>query len=353
MRLMQAVRDRLCLRHASPRTIESYEGWIRRYIRFHGRRHPRTMGDREVTTFLTDLATRGRVAASTQNQALAALLFLYGQVLEAPLGSFDRIVRAKKPLRRPNVLSREEVAAVLGQVRGRAQLVAAIMYGGGLRVSEAVGLRIKDVDTIRREIVVREGKGGRDRVTMLPLSLVDDVSAQVLRVRALRLRDSMHGHGFVAVPDAFAKKSPQAAGDWRWMWLFPAARLYTDARTGHLMRHHLHPTVLQREVKAAGIRSGIAKRVTCHTLRHSFATHLLESGYDIRTVQELLGHRDVSTTMIYTHVLNRGGLGVRSPLDMLDPDNASPSSSGAPVQRGLRWRATQPFAARTDAAKRR
>lgn len=358
-RLLQQVTDRLQVRRASPRTVATYRSWIRRYVLFCGRRHPRDLGDREVTAFLTHLATRSRVAASTQNQALAALLFLYREVLQQPLGSLGNAVRARKPVRRPTVLSREEVVAVLGHARGRAAIILALMYGGGLRVGEAVALRIKDVDTDRREIVIREGKGNRDRVTMLPASLVDEVERQIDRVRKMRLRDAMRGHGFVALPDAFARKSPSAIGDWRWMWLFPAVRLYSDARTGKLLRHHIHRTVIQREIKEAAARAGVAKRVTSHTLRHSFATHLLESGYDIRTVQELLGHRDVSTTMLYTHVLNRGGMGVRSPLDMLAPPDGpgrgtqDTGSQAPPPARGLRWRASQPNAAAADSARRR
>ena len=345
---MGRVRDRLQLRRASPRTIETYESWIRRYILFHDKRHPRTMGDREVTTFLTHLATNRNVAASTQNQALAALLFLYAEVLKQPLGTMDRIVRAKRPLRRPTVLTREETAALLANVRGRSQLVLSLLYGGGMRISEVMALRIKDVDTKRREITIRDGKGSRDRVTMLPAGLVADVEAQVERVRRLRSLDAMRGRGFSAVPGAFAKKSPMAMMDWRWMWLFPAARLYTDSATGRLVRHHLDRTVPQREIKEAAERAQIPKRVTTHTLRHSFATHLLEGGYDIRTVQELMGHRDVSTTMIYTHVLNRGPLGVRSPFDFLDVPTPELSIQSPPDLRGLRWRFSQQNVKRED-----
>lgn len=352
-KLLALVRDRLRLRRASPRTIETYEGWIRRYVLFHDKRHPREMADREVTAFLTDLATRGRVAASTQNQALAALLYLYAEVLRQPLGRLERIVRATKPVRRPTVLDRKEVADLIAEVRGRSQLIVAIMYGGGLRIGEAMALRVKDVDTKRREITIREGKGGRDRVTILPASLVEDVDDQVDRVRRLRSRDAGRGHGFSLVPGAFAKKSPLAMMDWRWMWLFPAARLYSDPATGRLVRHHLHRTVVQREIKEAAERAGIPKRVTCHTLRHSFATHLLEGGYDIRTVQELLGHRDVSTTMLYTHVLNRGPLGVRSPLDFLQPDPTPSSREGPTETRGLRWRLSQQYAKRDDRNRKR
>jgi integron integrase len=246
------------------------------------------------------------------------------------------------------VLSREETVALLANVNGRSQLVLALMYGGGMRIGEVMALRIKDVDTRRREITIRDGKGSHDRVTMLPVTLVPDVEAQIDRVRRLRMRDAMRGHGFSAVPGAFAKKSPLAMMDWRWMWLFPAARLYTDAATGRLVRHHLDRTVPQREIKAAAERARIPKRVTTHTLRHSFATHLLEGGQDIRTVQELMGHRDVSTTMIYTHVLNRGPLGVRSPLDLIDPPCPTSSPGDPPESRGLRWRLSQQNAKRED-----
>jgi integron integrase len=306
------------------------------------------MSDREVTAFLTDLATRGKVAASTQNEALAALLFLYGEVLRQPLGRMEGIVRAKKPVRRPTVLTREEVTAVLGHARGRSQLILSLMYGGGLRVGEAMALRVKDVDTKRREITVREGKGGRDRVTMLPAVLVPEVDAQIDRVRRLCARDRMRGHGFVTVPDAMRRKAPSVSADWRWFWLFPATRLFTEPETGRLVRHHLDRSVVQREIKEAANRAGVPKRVNTHILRHSFATHLLEGGYDIRTVQELMGHRDVSTTMIYTHVLNRGPLGVRSPLDFLPTGTEVPPPGDATGFRGLRWRPSQHFAKLDD-----
>jgi integron integrase len=334
-RLLEQVRDALRLRHASPRTIDTYQDWIRRFVLFHGSRHPKTMGDREVNEFLSDLATRRNVAASTQNQALAALLFLFRNVLGLSIDVGRRLVRAKRPHRRPNVISREDVSCVLDHIEGRGRIAARLMYGCGLRVSEVVSLRIKDVSLNRREIIVREGKGGRDRVTMLPEALVAEVTDQIDRVRRLRFKDAMRGHGFAMLPESYRKKSPASAADWRWMWLFPAARLYREAETRHLVRHHLDVSVVQRAVREAGARSGIAQRVTTHTLRHCFATHLLESGYDIRTVQELMGHRDVSTTMIYTHVLNRGGLGVRSPLDVLNPPGRPPHNSGPPQARGL------------------
>lgn len=327
--------ERLALRRASPHTVTAYTQWVRRYIRFHGGQHPRQLGERHMTSFLSYLATDRRVAASTQNQALAALLFVYREVLEISVGWLDTVVRAKRPARRPNVMSREEVRRVLAALEGTPQLVAMVLYGSGLRLMEACCLRIKDVDLDRGELVVRSGKGGRDRLTMLPASLGPRLQEQIRRVQALHRRDRAAGRGGVVLPNALARKMPSALYDWRWHWLFPATRFYREAETGRLVRHHLHESVIQRAVTRAAQAAGITKRVTCHTFRHSFATHLLEAGYDIRTLQELLGHRDVSTTMIYTHVLNKGGRGVRSPLDGLDAldalRNAPPGAApGAP-----------------------
>jgi integron integrase len=316
-RLIDVLRERLALRHASPRTVEAYTDWVRRFVRYHGGRHPRQLGEAEVTAFLSYLATERRVAASTQNQALAALLYLYREVLGVTVGWLDTVVRAKRPARVPSVLSRDEARRVLGAMRGTPRLVACVLYGAGLRLSEACALRVKDVDLDRRELVIRHGKGGRDRLTMLPESLVEPLRQQMERVRALHRRDWAAGRGHVMVPGALARKSPSAVRDMRWQWIFPATRFYRDAFTGYWVRHHLHQTAVQRAVAAAARAVQLTKRVGCHTFRHSFATHLLEAGYDIRTVQELLGHRDVKTTMIYTHVLNRGGRGVRSPLDAL------------------------------------
>ena len=315
--LNDVLRERLALRRASPHTVDAYVSWVRRYIRFHRGRHPRMMGESELTAFLSHLATERRVAASTQNQALAALLFLYREVLDLQVGWLDRVVRAKRTARRPSVMSREEVRRVLEQMRGAPRLVATVMYGSGLRLAEACALRVKDVDFDRGELLVRGGKGGRDRLTMLPQSMHASLRNQVARVAALHQRERAAGRGGVALPDAMARKSPSAAFHLRWQWLFPAARCYQDAASGRRMRHHVHETVIQRAVARAVQDAHVAKRVTCHTFRHSFATHLLEAGYDIRTVQELLGHRNVATTMIYTHVLNKGGRGVRSPLDAL------------------------------------
>lgn len=317
VRLLDVMRERLALRHASRRTATAYTQWVRRYIRFHRGRHPRELGEAHLTAFLSHLATERHVASSTQNQALAALLFLYREVLELSVGWLDGMVRAKRPARRPTVLSREEVRRVLAAMRGTPRLVAMVLYGSGLRLAEACSLRVKDVDLERGELVVRQGKGGRDRLTMLPASMVPLLAEQMRRVQLLHRRDCAAGRGSVALPEALVRKMPSAAFHWRWQWVFPATRFYRDEVSGRFVRHHLHESVIQRAVAEAAQVTQIAKRVTCHTFRHSFATHLLEAGYDIRTVQELLGHRDVSTTMIYTHVLNKGGRGVRSPLDGL------------------------------------
>ena len=330
-RLLDAVRARLELRHASPRTIEAYTSWIRRFVLFSGRRHPREMGEREVTAFLSHLATARRVAASTQNQALAALLFLYGDVLGTPVGWLDQLIRAKRPHRVPTVRSRDEARRVLGAMSGPSRLVAMILYGSGLRLMEAVSLRVKDLDLDRREIIVRHGKGGRDRLTMLPEVLVQPLGMQLAAVRRLHQADRAAGRGSVALPEAFDRKSPRAPFDIRWQWVFPASRTYRDLRTGRWVRHHYHESAVQRAVAEAARSAALSKRVSCHTFRHSFATHLLEAGYDIRTVQELLGHRNVNTTMIYTHVLNRGGRGVRSPIDALAAgDGSEPTPSENP-----------------------
>lgn len=314
--LLQVFRDRASVRRYSPRTVASYERWVIEFIRFNGRRHPRELGAPAVRDFLTHLAQSRRVAASTQNQALAALKFLYREVLEEPLLPLEGVAPAKRPHHLPNVLSREDVQRVFAVMEGRPKLMAMLLYGAGLRVMECCRLRVKDMDIERGEIRVRRGKGDRDRVTMLPAHISADVSVQIRWVRDWQLRRIHCGGGYVDLPGAFDRKSATASQRWPWMWLFPATREYWDASSEQRRVTHTHPTVLQRAVSVAGQTAAIAHRVTCHTFRHSFATHLLESGYDIRTVQELLGHRDVSTTMLYTHVLNRGGLGVRSPLDV-------------------------------------
>lgn len=314
-KLLDQVRDAIRLRHYSYKTEESYLGWIRRYILFHGKRHPRELGAAEVTVFLSDLATRGQVAASTQNQALAAILFLYRHVLELDLPWLNDVVRAKRPQRLPTVLTQEEVRRVLALVDGVPGLMLKLQYGTGMRLMECLRLRIKDLTFARREIVIRDGKGGKDRVTMLPQSLEAALQQQLVRVQALHAQDRAAGVAGVWLPDALARKYPNAGTQLAWFWLFPSGRLALDPRSGVVRRHHVFEQVPQRALKQAAVTAGVLRPVSSHCLRHSFATHLLENGYDIRTVQELLGHSDVSTTMIYTHVLNRGGRGVRSPMD--------------------------------------
>ncbi len=317
-RLLDRVRAALGVRHYSRRTEEAYVAWIRRYILFHGKRHPADMGSSELTAFLSSLALNGRVAASTQNQALSALLFLYREVLELDVPWLDGLVRAKRPQRLPVVLTRDEVRAVLRLLNGVPRLMASLLYGSGLRLLECCRLRAQDIDFAANQIVVRGAKGDKDRVTVLPAVIKADLARHLERVRQQHQRDLQHGAGWVELPMALDRKYPNAGREWVWQWVFPATRFYRHRVTGQLRRHHLHESVLQRIVKDAVRRAGIAKRATPHTLRHSFATHLLEDGRDIRTVQELLGHRDVSTTQIYTHVLNRGPAAVRSPIDTLD-----------------------------------
>jgi len=316
-RLLDRMRAELAARRASPRTVEAYVGWVRRFVRFHGLRHPRELGAAEITEFLNDLALRREVAASTQNQALGALVFLYRRVLGLAMPELAELVRARKPRRLPVVLTREEVARVLACMRGTEGLVARLLYGAGLRLMEALELRVKDLDFSLGEIRVRDGKGRKDRVTALPEVLATPLAAHLETVRQLHAVDRAAGLGSVWLPTAVARKYPTASHDWGWQWVFPARRRHRDRRDGTERRHHLHETVVQRAMKQAVRESGIAKPASCHTLRHSFATHLLADGYDIRTVQELLGHTRVQTTMIYTHVLNRGGRGIRSPLDAL------------------------------------
>ena len=315
-RLLDRVRAAVRMRHYSRRTEKAYVAWIRRFIVFHAKRHPSEMGAPEVTAFLSSLATRG-VSASTQNQALSAILFLYGAVLGLRLEWMNDIVRAQRPVRLPVVLSREEVAALLPRLHGPVGLMASLMYGAGLRLMECAELRVKDVNFDRGELTIRDGKGGKDRVTMLPAAMKGPFVEHFKRVKAQHEADLTAGRGSVALPGALRAKYPNAPREWARQWVFPATRFYVDPETGERRRHHLHESVLQRAVKDAARAAGISRLATCHSLRHSFATHLLESGYDIRTIQELLGHRDVSTTMVYTHVLNQGGRGVRSPLDQL------------------------------------
>jgi len=314
--LTAALRRAIRVRHYSHRTEESYVAWVRRYVRFHELRHPRELGAVDVNRFLAALAEREGLSASSQTQALSALLFLYRQVLGAGLDGLETVARAKQPTRLPVVLDREEVREVLGRLTGTPRIVAVLLYGSGLRLLESLQLRVKDLDFAMGQVVVRRAKGGKDRVTVLPEAAVAELEAHLVRVRRLHQRDLASGGGAAPLPEAFGRKSPGAATEWRWQYVFPAGRRH-EGVGGVLRRHHLHESVIQRAVKQAASDAGLTKRVSCHTLRHSFATHLLQDGYDIRTVQELLGHRDVATTMIYTHVLNRGGLGVRSPADRL------------------------------------
>ncbi len=314
-KLLDVVRDACRARQFSRRTEEAYVGWIRRYILFHGKQHPAQLGPDAVTAFLTDVAVRLHASSATQNQAASSILFLYRDVLQLPIDAPHGVLRPKRPRRVPVVLTRSEVGKLLAELSREPQLVCGLLYGSGLRLLEAMQLRIKDIELQRLELVVRAAKGGHERRTLLPHSLRDAVTAQIAHVRAQHERDVQLGKGWVELPRALADKYPTAPRDLMWQWLFPATRHYTDEPSGQQRRHHLHESVVQRAVKAAVRRIGLTKRASCHTFRHSFATHLLEDGYDIRTIQELLGHRSLNTTMIYTHVLNRGGRGVRSQLD--------------------------------------
>lgn len=315
-RLLEAVRQAIRRLHYSRRTEEAYVGWIRKFIYWSGKRHPATLGAPDVSAFLSYLAADRNVAAATQNQALSALLFLYRQVLEMELPWFDDMVRAKRPVRLPVVLSRDEVSRLLEQLQGGHWLMASLLYGAGLRLMECLRLRVKDVDFAYRQILVRDGKGGKDRVSMLPESTVQPLQTQLGHAKRLHDFDLREGFGETHLPYALARKYPRAGFEWGWQYVFPSTKRSADPQDGVIRRHHLDVSVLSRALKEARRRAGIAKPITAHVLRHSFATHLLQSGYDIRTVQELLGHSDVKTTMIYTHVLNRGGRAVRSPLDV-------------------------------------
>jgi integron integrase len=316
-KLLDQVRQAIRTRHYSFKTEKAYVGWIKRFIFFHNKRHPAEMGETEIAQFLSSLAHDACVSASTQNQALNAILFLYRQVLGKDIGYINGVVRARRPTRLPAVLTRQEVKSILSLLKGAEWIMATLLYGAGLRLMECMRLRVKDADFSSNQIVVRSGKGNKDRVTMLPGSVKEPLYRHLERVKEQYRRDLELGYGGVSLPDALERKYPNAAREWSWQWVFPASKLYIDRQTGAKKRHHLHESVLQRAIKEAVRKAGISKPAGCHTFRHSFATHLLEDGYDIRTVQELLGHKDVSTTMIYTHVLNRGGRGVYSPADRL------------------------------------
>ncbi len=321
-KLLDQVRDVMRLKHYSLRTEQTYCDWIERFIRFHELRHPRELGEGEVSAFLTHLARDGAVAASTQNQALSALLFLYKEVLKQEIGWLEGVERAKRPARVPVVLTRDEVHKIFAHLHGTARLMAGLLYGSGLRLMECVRLRVKDVDFGYARIIVRDGKGAKDRVTMLPVNLASALERHLQKVKVQLEQDLEDGFGSVYLPHALARKFPKAPREWVWQYVFPSTRISVDPRAGGnddepvRRRHHIDESALQIAVKKAVRASGINKPASCHTFRHSFATHLLENGYDIRTVQELLGHRDVSTTMIYTHVLNKPGIGVKSPLDL-------------------------------------
>lgn len=317
-KLLDQVREVLRKKHYSLRTEESYIDWIIRYIRFHQLRHPRELGISEIEAFLSHLALDRHVAASTQNQARSALLFLYRQVLELPIDAVQDVVVAKTPTRLPVVLTRTEVYSVIRELSGTYRLMTQLLYGSGLRLLECVRLRVKDLDSDQRQLTVRDGKGLKDRITMLPERLIVPLQEHLQIVKQWHVADLERGDGAVYLPFALERKYPNANREWGWQYVFPADRLSTDPRSGARRRHHLSESSLQKAVAAPVRAAKIAKPASCHTFRHSFATHLLENGYDIRTVQELLGHADVRTTMIYTHVLNRGGRGVRSPLDTDD-----------------------------------
>lgn len=316
-RLLDQMRQALRSRHYSRRTEDSYCTWVKRFILFHKVRHPGEMGEKEINEFLSRLAIEGKVSASTQNQALSAILFLYRRVLRREIGDLGEVIRARRAKRLPVVMTREEVKAIMDRLEGQVWLTACLMYGAGLRLNECLSLRVQDIDFGANQITVRSGKGSKDRLTMLPQAAKQRLVEHLQRVRAIHEKDVADGYGKVSLPHALARKYPHAAWEWRWQFVFPQKRRWVNSRTREQGRHHVDESIVQKAVKEAVRGAGIIKRATCHCLRHSFATHLLESGYDIRTVQELLGHKDVRTTMVYTHVLNRGGKGVRSPMDAI------------------------------------
>ena len=314
-RLLDQVRDRIRLKHYSIRTEESYLSWIKRFILYHGKRHPKDMGEKEIEAFLTHLAVELKVASSTQNQAFNAILFLYRDVLHMHLDNQINAVRAKKPKKMPTVMTKSETSRVIGAMSGVHKLIAMMLYGCGLRTMECIRLRVKDVDFEMNQIMVRDGKGMKDRVTVLPDTVKPPLKEHLERLKMLHRADLAQGYGRVYLPYALGRKYRNADREWGWQYVFPSKSLSKDPRSGMIRRHHVNESTLYKAVKNAVCLAGIDKKVSCHTFRHSFATHLLEEGYDIRTVQELLGHEDISTTMIYTHVLNRGGKAVKSPLD--------------------------------------
>lgn len=317
VKLLDEMKIALRSRHYSRRTEQTYCQWVKRFVRFHSLRHPMEMGEPEINAFLTHLAVKENVAASTQNQALSALLFLYSHVLGREVGNLGNVIRARKPQRLPVVMTREEVKVVLNCLEGDKRLMASLMYGSGLRLMECLRLRVQDIDFGRSEILVRDGKGAKDRMTMLPESVKVTLKKHLQLVKIIHEKDLREGWGSVPLPCALDRKYPNESKEWRWQWVFPQENRWKNHKTGQEERHHVDESILQKAFRSAVKKAGIVKLATCHTLRHSFATHLLENGYDIRTVQELLSHKDVRTTMIYTHILNRGGHGVRSPVDVL------------------------------------
>jgi len=314
-RLLDQIHDHMKMRNYSPNTIQPYLNWIRHFILFHGKQHPVHLGADHVRQFLNYLVTEKHLSASSQNQALNALVFLYKHVLQIDLGPIGETMRAKRTKRIPDVLTRQEAQTVLHFMEGPPKLVASLLYGAGLRLMDGIQLRVKDLDFEKNEIIIHCGKGNKDRRSMIPETLIPHLKSHLLQVRQLHAFDLKNGYGQAILPNALSRKYPHADREWGWQWVFPAATRYQNPNDKIWRRHHLHESCVQKAVKLAVRRSGIPKRIGCHTFRHSFATHLLEDGYDIRTVQELLGHKDVKTTMIYTHVLNKGGLGVKSPLD--------------------------------------
>ena len=316
-KLLESLRQALYVRHYSSRTTDTYCAWVRRFVHFHHLTHPKDMGETEINAYLTHLAVAEKVSSSTQNQALSALLFLYRHVIGKEIGDIGNVIRARKAVRLPVVLTREEVKELLAQLTGDKWIMASLMYGSGLRLMECLRLRVQDIDFSKNEIMVRDGKGAKDRITMLPESLKKPLGDHLKKVKTIHDKDLAEGWGRVQLPNALDRKYPNAPAEWRWQWVFTQEHRWKNMQTGEEGRHHMDESLIQKAVKEATVHAQLTKRATCHTFRHSFATHLLEGGYDIRTVQELLGHNDVRTTMIYTHVLNRGPSGVRSPVDGL------------------------------------